>query len=111
MGGGGRYLGTALVLILAISAWVLGHMFPFFVLMKMMGLLRVDESEERMGLDVSHHGGAAYEATAGEVLGKGAKEDDALLNRYAARAPHVVYCESALWFNVSVVLIEFVSHS
>lgn len=81
MGGGGRYLGTAIVLILAITAWVLGHMFPFFIAMKTLGLLRVDESEERMGLDVSHHGGAAYEATAGEVLGKGAKEDDALLTR------------------------------
>jgi ammonia channel protein AmtB len=82
MGGGGRYLGAALVLVLALTAWVLGHMLPFFLGIKMLGLLRVDESEERMGLDISHHGGAAYEATAGEVLGKGGKEDDALLTRY-----------------------------
>jgi ammonia channel protein AmtB len=82
MGGGGRYLGAALVLILALTAWVLGHMLPFFLGIKMLGLLRVDESEERMGLDISHHGGAAYEATAGEVLGKGGKEDDALVSRY-----------------------------
>lgn len=91
MGGGGRYLGTAIVLILAITAWVLGHMFPFFMVMKGAGLLRVDESEERMGLDVSHHGGAAYEATAGEVLGKGAKEDDALLTRCGATDSSVMF--------------------
>lgn len=61
MGGDGRLIGCAIVTILAIVAWVLGHMVPFFWAMRFMGLLRVDASEEMMGLDVSHHGGAAYE--------------------------------------------------
>lgn len=106
MGGGGRYLGTAIVVILAITAWVLGHMIPFFIGMKAMGLLRVDESEERMGLDVSHHGGAAYEATAGEVLGKGAKEDDALLTRcvFSAQAQAIaMQCVGAAARSVCLV--------
>lgn len=83
MGGGGNLLGAAIVLILAIAAWVLGHMFPFFYLMKILGLLRVDEAEERMGLDVSHHGGSAYEATQGADLLKGKvdESEQALLTR------------------------------
>eukprot|EP00892_Ulva_mutabilis_P012539 jgi/Ulvmu1/9658/UM054_0090.1 len=83
MGGGGKLLGNAIVLIIAVSAWVLGHMFPFFYVMKMLGLLRVDEAEERMGLDVSHHGGSAYEATQGADLlkGKTDESEQALLTR------------------------------
>ena len=89
-GGDGRLLACAIVLILAITGWVLGHMVPFFFLMRMAGLLRVDEAEERAGLDVSHHGGAAYEAAGATELaiagghkdgGKGSKESDALLSR------------------------------
>lgn len=68
LGGGGRLFGAALVLIIVESIWVLGHMVPFFYLMNHLGLLRVDEGEERTGLDVSHHGGAAYEATGTEIL-------------------------------------------
>lgn len=85
MGGGGNLLGCAIVLIIAVTAWVLGHMFPFFYVMKIAGLLRVDEAEERMGLDVSHHGGSAYEATQGADLlkGKADESEQALLTRYA----------------------------
>ena len=99
-GGDGRLLACAIVLILAISGWVLAHMVPFFFLMRMAGLLRVDEAEERMGLDVSHHGGSAYEApgmtelaiAGGHKDGSGngakarAKETDALLSRCALPA-------------------------
>jgi Ammonium Transporter Family len=53
-------LGAALVFILVTIGWVLGHMIPFFAVMKAAGILRVKESEEMVGLDVSHHGGAAY---------------------------------------------------
>lgn len=85
MGGNGKLLGAAVVLILAITAWVLGHMIPFFFVMRMIGLLRVDEAEERMGLDVSHHGGSAYEATQGDGAAVKGREvgvtDDALLSR------------------------------
>lgn len=81
MGGNGRLLASAVVVILAITAWVLGHMVPFFLVMRTLGLLRVDEAEERAGLDVSHHGGAAYEAPTIEG-GKAATADsDALLSR------------------------------
>ena len=68
MGGGGALLGAAVVLILVIAIWVLCHMLPFFYLMMRLDLLRVDDAEERMGLDVSHHGGAAYEATGADLL-------------------------------------------
>lgn len=35
-------------------------MIPFFLMLKYFGLLRVSEEEERLGLDISHHNGAAY---------------------------------------------------
>ena len=60
-GGNGKLFGCAVVYVLAIMAWVLGHMVPFFLIVRVLGLLRVDEAEERAGLDVSHHGGGAYE--------------------------------------------------
>jgi ammonium transporter, Amt family len=88
MGGNGKLLGAAVVFILAIAGWVLGHMVPFFLLMRMLGLLRVNEAEERRGLDVSHHGGFAYEQsafTSGEVI-KGGNEgitDQNLVSRCA----------------------------
>jgi ammonium transporter, Amt family len=77
MGGGGRLLGCAIVVILAITAWVLGHMFPFFYAMKAAGLLRVDEAEEKAGLDVSHHGGSAYHAEEALAVVKGGDSDHA----------------------------------
>jgi ammonium transporter, Amt family len=90
MGGNGKLLGAAICYILAITAWVLGHMIPFFYVMRFTGLLRVDEAEERAGLDVSHHGGAAYELAGTETALNGGKvvkesvETDALLSRYAS---------------------------
>jgi hypothetical protein len=71
-GGGGRLLAAALVFILVTIVWTLGHMIPFFYLMRMLGLLRVSEDEELQGLDVSHHGGSAYRGNSnhGGVKGK-----------------------------------------
>jgi len=60
MGGDGKLLVAAITGIAAITAWVLGHMIPFFLVMKSLGLLRVSAEEEHEGLDVSHHGGSAY---------------------------------------------------
>lgn len=60
MGGDGRLLITAITGIVAICGWVLGHMFPFFFVTRILGLLRVPAAEEQQGLDVSHHGGSAY---------------------------------------------------
>ena len=90
-GGNGRLFGCAVVFCLAIIAWVLGHMVPFFFLTRFTGLLRVDEAEERAGLDVSHHGGGAYEPTGTAELadaGNGKHksmngEHEALLSRCA----------------------------
>ena len=95
-GGDGHLLAAAVVYCLAIAGWVLGHMVPFFFLMRILGLLRVDESEERAGLDVSHHGGSAYEMgetvglkevskssrSVGKAVGK-AREDESVLSRCA----------------------------
>lgn len=59
-GGDGKLLVAALVGIVVIFGWVMGHMVPFFFLMKALGLLRVSPEDEHEGLDVSHHGGSAY---------------------------------------------------
>eukprot|EP00210_Caulerpa_lentillifera_P000017 g16.t1 len=60
MGGDGKYLWAAVIGIIAIITWVLGHMIPFFIVTRLLGLLRVSDAEEHEGLDVSHHGGVCY---------------------------------------------------
>ncbi|GMH37087.1 hypothetical protein BSKO_04960 [Bryopsis sp. KO-2023] len=59
-GGDGRLLVAAITGIMAIFMWVMCHMVPFFYMAKSLGLLRVSPMEEHDGLDISHHGGAAY---------------------------------------------------
>lgn len=44
-----------------IFGWVAVIMTPFFFMLNVAGLFRVDELEEKVGLDISHHRGAAYE--------------------------------------------------
>jgi Amt family ammonium transporter len=44
-----------------IFGWVAGTMTPFFIILKMAGMFRVDALEEDVGLDISHHRGAAYD--------------------------------------------------
>ncbi|KAK9856422.1 hypothetical protein WJX84_011279 [Apatococcus fuscideae] len=53
-------LGANTIWILCIAGWTGGMMFPFFYLLKRLGLLRVSEKEELAGVDVSKHGGHAY---------------------------------------------------
>merc|ERR1712232_30701 len=53
-----------------ILGWVILVMTPFFVLLKIMGLFRVDELEELVGLDIAHHKGAAYDINVAEEDGK-----------------------------------------
>lgn len=48
------------ILVLFVIAWVSACMIPFFVVLKYCGLFRVDPLEEEVGLDISHHRGAAY---------------------------------------------------
>ena len=45
--------------------WVIGWvgflMTPFFIILNKLGMFRVDALEEEVGLDISHHRGAAYD--------------------------------------------------
>mmetsp|Transcript_24283 Transcript_24283/g.39653 ORF Transcript_24283/g.39653 Transcript_24283/m.39653 type:complete len:515 (+) Transcript_24283:124-1668(+) len=50
--------------ILWVCAWVFAIMTPFFLLLNALGMFRVDALEEEVGLDISHHRGAAYDLTA-----------------------------------------------
>eukprot|EP00557_Chaetoceros_sp_GSL56_P008099 CAMPEP_0176494388 /NCGR_PEP_ID=MMETSP0200_2-20121128/10066_1 /TAXON_ID=947934 /ORGANISM="Chaetoceros sp., Strain GSL56" /LENGTH=465 /DNA_ID=CAMNT_0017892135 /DNA_START=35 /DNA_END=1432 /DNA_ORIENTATION=- len=49
-------LGVGFVLL-----WVTAVMTPFFIVLNMLGMFRVDPLEEKVGLDISHHKGAAYD--------------------------------------------------
>ena len=60
MGGNGNLLACQIVIILAILAWTMGIMVPFFMILKKLNLFRVPPEVESAGLDVSHHGGSAY---------------------------------------------------
>ena len=46
-----------------IILWIGGVMTPFFLTLNMLGMFRVDPLEEKVGLDISHHKGAAYDLT------------------------------------------------
>ena len=60
-GGGGRLFGAEIVALLAIFAWVSICCIVLFGTLKVTGLFRVTEEEEIVGMDISHHGGSAYE--------------------------------------------------
>lgn len=59
--GGGALLGVQICAILWIIGWVTVLMTPFFLLLNALGMFRVDPLEEEVGLDISHHRGAAYD--------------------------------------------------
>jgi Amt family ammonium transporter len=59
--GWGNLIACELIGVGLIIAWCAGVMFPFFVLLNMTGMFRVDAVEEKVGLDISHHKGAAYD--------------------------------------------------
>ena len=44
-----------------ILGWVGATMTPFFIVLNFAGMFRVDALEEEVGLDISHHRGAAYD--------------------------------------------------
>jgi Amt family ammonium transporter len=52
------------VAILWICGWVFAIMTPFFLMLNALGMFRVDALEEEVGLDISHHRGAAYDLSA-----------------------------------------------
>jgi Amt family ammonium transporter len=63
-GTGANLLGAQVVGVLWIMAWVTVIMTPYFMLLNAAGMFRVDAIEEEVGLDISHHKGAAYDLTA-----------------------------------------------
>jgi len=64
-GGGGRLLGCQVIGILVIAGWVIVNMTLFFGVFKFLGRLRISAEEEQAGLDVSKHGGSAYNYDSG----------------------------------------------
>ena len=63
-GVGGDVIICQIVAILWIIGWVAAIMTPFFLLLNALGMFRVDALEEEVGLDISHHRGAAYDLSA-----------------------------------------------
>jgi len=61
-----------------IGAWVATTMIPFFITLNMLGMFRVDPLEEEVGLDISHHRGAAY-----DMQGPSKEDVDELVARRA----------------------------
>jgi ammonium transporter, Amt family len=59
--GNASVLATQLAGLAWILAWVGGIMTPFFLVLNALGQFRVDRVEEEVGLDISHHRGAAYD--------------------------------------------------
>jgi len=60
-GGGVKLIGAQIVGVLWIIGWVSVIMTPYFIVLNMLGMFRVDALEEEVGLDISHHKGAAYD--------------------------------------------------
>jgi ammonium transporter, Amt family len=60
-GCGGSLLLAQLAGIAFILTWVTCLMTPFFMALNAAGMFRVDMLEEEVGLDISHHRGAAYD--------------------------------------------------
>lgn len=59
--GGANLLLVQICAVLWILGWVTFTMAPFFFLLNLAGMFRVDPLEEEVGLDISHHRGAAYD--------------------------------------------------
>ena len=68
-GGDGKLLLLEFYTVLWIIGWVALTMTPFFMVLKVLGMFRVDALEEEVGLDISHHRGSAYDLS-------GAKQED-----------------------------------
>merc|ERR1712154_554167 len=59
-GKGWKLLGVQIAGVLFIIAWSGVVMGVFFSILKLLGIFRVDPTEEKVGLNISHHKGAAY---------------------------------------------------
>ncbi|XP_071928935.1 ammonium transporter 1 member 1-like [Coffea arabica] len=61
MGGGGRLMAAHLVQIAVITVWVGVTMGTLFWILGKLGLLRISAEDEMAGMDLTSHGGYAYE--------------------------------------------------
>lgn len=62
-----------------IIVWVTVVMTPYFILLRILGLFRVDELEEEVGMDISHHKGAAYDLS---------RADDNAVDEFITKRSH-----------------------
>jgi ammonium transporter, Amt family len=62
-GGNANLFVAQLTAVCWIIGWVTVIMTPFFYVLNIAGMFRVDALEEEVGLDISHHRGAAYDLT------------------------------------------------
>ncbi len=70
-GSSGKLLAAQIVGVLVIACWTMFWAVALFSVLKMFNKLRISPEEEQAGLDVSKHGGSAYNHDHG--LGKGVK--------------------------------------
>ncbi|KAK4368446.1 hypothetical protein RND71_012238 [Anisodus tanguticus] len=63
LGGGWGLFGAQIVELLSVVVWVSLTMGPLFYLLQKLGILRISADEEVAGLDISSHGGYAYDAS------------------------------------------------
>eukprot|EP00878_Enallax_costatus_P039427 GHUV01045131.1.p1 GENE.GHUV01045131.1~~GHUV01045131.1.p1 ORF type:complete len:161 (-),score=33.26 GHUV01045131.1:200-682(-) len=59
-GGGGNLFACQIIGVLVIGAWVMTLTGALFMALKFFKILRISPEEEQAGLDVSKHGGSAY---------------------------------------------------
>lgn len=59
-GGGGSLFACQIVGVLVIAGWVMVQTGALFLVLKFFKILRISPEEEQAGLDVSKHGGSAY---------------------------------------------------
>jgi Amt family ammonium transporter len=64
--GKGELFACEIIGVLLIIVWCCALMLPFFLVLNKLGLFRVDPIEERVGLDISHHKGSAYDLSGAE---------------------------------------------
>eukprot|EP00549_Striatella_unipunctata_P007703 CAMPEP_0118701394 /NCGR_PEP_ID=MMETSP0800-20121206/17226_1 /TAXON_ID=210618 ORGANISM="Striatella unipunctata, Strain CCMP2910" /NCGR_SAMPLE_ID=MMETSP0800 /ASSEMBLY_ACC=CAM_ASM_000638 /LENGTH=460 /DNA_ID=CAMNT_0006602309 /DNA_START=45 /DNA_END=1427 /DNA_ORIENTATION=- len=79
-GGNGKLLGYAFYGIIVYSAWAFGTSGVLFFSLNKIGWLRVSEEEEAEGMDLSHHGGKAYNMDEEDILESAPlKEEEAVI--------------------------------
>ncbi|KAH9302531.1 hypothetical protein KI387_014114, partial [Taxus chinensis] len=61
MGGGWGLFGAQVVEVLVIAGWVTVTMGPLFYVLHKLNLLRISRDDEMAGMDISSHGGYAYD--------------------------------------------------